>query len=78
MSDDETRAALLKVMDFAAKLDLHGVMILSPNCPDCGHAHDFKLCSDLDEHDMTVKLLMHFAMVAWRSPDDLIIEARLQ
>lgn len=79
MIDTETKDALQSVMDRANELGLHGVMILSPACPDCGFCHDYKLISDIPDQADVSNLLAHFASISELDPDLVeIIEVRLQ
>ena len=48
------------VMETLKKLDLHGVVIVSPACPDCGQLHDFALASDLENPEHIFHLLRSF------------------
>lgn len=67
MTHEEADAAIEQVIEFAASLKLHGVLLLSPVCPDCGRCHDFHLFSDLTLPET------HELMDGWRDlvdPDD--------
>jgi hypothetical protein len=66
---DEDRANCARVQEFANKLGLHGVMILSARCPDCGNLHGFQMVTDLmadieQEGTEVATLLRYFADTA--------------
>jgi hypothetical protein len=76
---DEVRADISKVVDFARTLGLHGVMILSPRCRDCGGLHAFSLQTDILDGmdgapDQLIGLLEHFAEMAASGPPDHVID----
>jgi hypothetical protein len=52
MTDEEIDKACENVITYAKTLGLHGVLLLSPACPDCGQCHDWHLFSDLGPDEM--------------------------
>ena len=79
MTDEEIHEAAKQVSELAVRLGLHGVMLLTPECPHCGQLHDWCIYSNVgsDTHD----LLDH-----WREavdadtddPDIILTEVRYQ
>lgn len=49
---EKMTADLANVIDYAASVGLHGLMILSPRCVGCGQLHDFKMVTDISEQMM--------------------------
>lgn len=71
--------ALAEVSDFARSKGLHGVMIMSPTCPDCGECHGFEMITDMDVrsadddgiNEGLAVLLRHFAKVAMKGASEI-------
>lgn len=66
MSHGEQRRRIEELYDHANQLGLHGLMLLSPACPDCGLCHSFALVSDAkaDSIGEVSGLLRRFADIA--------------
>jgi hypothetical protein len=62
VTDEEASAAADKLMATAKSLGLHGFMFLSPVCESCGMVHDWKMLSDLGQHE-TAEMLDHWREV---------------
>lgn len=70
---------LAEVSEFARSRGLHGVLILSPRCPNCGECHDFEMITDMDVkptggddiNQGLSDLLTHFAKVARGGPVEI-------
>lgn len=69
---EEVRASVDLVIQKARDLNLHGVVILSPICTECGTLHDFAMISDLSHGagGELARLLQDFAASAAKGEDD--------
>lgn len=61
MSPDEQGRAIAALMDAAINMGLHGIMILSPQCPGCKQAHQFMIVSDIPGTENVTALMDHMA-----------------
>ena len=59
--DPSESEALNQVLDRAHELGLHGLVLLSPKCPDCGQLHGFAMVSDLNTDESIARLLAQFS-----------------
>jgi hypothetical protein len=74
---DEVHASIARVVEYAKMLGLHGVMIMSPRCPTCGHLHAFSMQTDImanidAEGTEVAALLRYYADMATAMRPELI------
>jgi hypothetical protein len=62
--EDMTDVLVDKVIAYMKTLDLHGVVIASLPCPNCGQLHDFGMATDITPPSNLTGLLEEFVRVS--------------
>lgn len=75
--EDDLMETMVQLTECARQMGLHGVLILSPVCPDCGQLHDFRMMTDMpvEVHAEGIRdLLLRFAERAASADPNTVVE----
>jgi len=65
-----------RIIEFVSALGLHGILLVSKPCANCGQLHDFAVASDLQDYEDVPHVLARYAKVTARSAPPTIKRKR--